>query len=96
MIDYEPAVGVRGAPQRSCGFTAASLQERSPMDSDFLFAQPSVLAGIASIIDITGSFDQYNTTTLADELALRADWEIVGNDLRTAKDVVTAELSTTR
>jgi hypothetical protein len=55
--------------------------------SDYLFARPSFLAGIARLFDFWGLFDSYNysrTPEVADAKAIRADWLTVGNDLRWA------------
>lgn len=55
--------------------------------SDFLFAQPRLLFAIGSILNLSGHFAEYNqsrTPEEADARATRADWETVGNDLRSA------------
>lgn len=55
--------------------------------SDYLFAHPSFLSGVGRVLDIGGTFDAYNdspTPEKADERALRADWQAVGNDLGAA------------
>ena len=52
--------------------------------TDFLFAQPSWISGIARVLDLFGVFDSYNesrTTAEADSRAMYADWRIVGQDL---------------
>lgn len=57
---------------------------RDVVTSDFLFAQPSVLSGIARLLDLWGTFDVYNvsrTAQEADARALRCDWAVVGHDL---------------
>ena len=57
------------------------------MSSDFLFAMPSFLRGAASVLDIGGTLTEYNvsrTPEEADAKALRADWQMVGQDLRLA------------
>ena len=53
--------------------------------SDFLFAQPSFLEGMARTLDIGGTLDVYNTSPSgdeADEAALLADWFAVGDSIR--------------
>lgn len=57
------------------------------MGSDFLFAVPSFLRGVASALDIGGTFVEYNQSSSpqeADAKALQSDWVMVGNDLRDA------------
>ena len=67
------------------------------MKTDFLFAQPSFLIGIARLVDICGLMDDYNqsrTEQEADARGLYSDWRITGEDLlralQTAKDEDTA------
>ncbi|MBI4266932.1 MAG: hypothetical protein HY668_01020 [Chloroflexi bacterium] len=55
--------------------------------SDFLFARPSFLEGVARIMDFGNTLNEYNyseSDEAADEIALRMDWAIVGDDLRDA------------
>ena len=54
--------------------------------SDFLFAQPSATSGVARLIDLCGTFDQYNESIDADALALSSDWYVLGDDLFEAID----------
>lgn len=52
-----------------------------------LFASPSFLSGLARIWDWSGAMNVYNrdtTPTEADYEAIRSDWAIVGEDMRTA------------
>ena len=67
--------------------------------SDFLFATPSFLEGLARILDLGGTLNEYNYSESdeeADEIALWMDWAVVGTDLRNAiKAVKTQEPSTT-
>jgi hypothetical protein len=56
-------------------------------NSDFLFARPSFLGGMARIFDFGGTLKIYNDSpngAIADEKALRADWKAVGDCLRSA------------
>ena len=53
----------------------------------YLFARPSVLGGMARILDFGGTLNEYNTSSSpeqADTLALWSDWLAVGDDLRWA------------
>ncbi|QTX33237.1 hypothetical protein KAR29_04910 [Aminithiophilus ramosus] len=55
--------------------------------SDFLFATPSFLRGMASVLDMGDTLSVFNTTdTLndADSRATAADWQAVGQDIRKA------------
>lgn len=53
--------------------------------SDFLFARPSFVEGIARVADFHGTLQRYNTSSdsdYADLRAIYADWEAVGKDMR--------------
>ena len=55
--------------------------------TDFLFARPSVLEGVARIFDFGNTLNEYNSAQseeIADEIALRMDWVAVGDYLRSA------------
>lgn len=52
--------------------------------SDFLFARPSFIGGMARVIDIGSTLNMYNesgNSKEADFRAMRQDWEAVGSDL---------------
>ena len=52
--------------------------------TDFLFAQPSFASGAARVLDLWGSFDDYNISESpleADGKAIASDWLIVGQEL---------------
>ncbi len=54
--------------------------------TDFLFARPSFLSGVAKVLDLFGTFTRYNSSTTPDEAdsrAIAADWGVVGQDLQT-------------
>lgn len=53
----------------------------------FLFARPSLLVGVAQIIDFGNTlfvYNESNTPSQADYMATKSDWIAVGEDLRTA------------
>lgn len=53
----------------------------------FLFANPSLVDGLARLVDLGCTFDQYNESTTpvaADLRALTQDWSTVGDHLRAA------------
>jgi hypothetical protein len=55
--------------------------------TDFLFAMPCPLFGVARLIDLGAQFDSYNVSATpeeADALALLCDLRIVGKDFRVA------------
>ncbi len=55
--------------------------------ADFLFAQPSAIAGVARFFDFAGVFDDYNVSANEGEADLKAvytDWVCVGDAFRTA------------
>lgn len=57
------------------------------MNSDFLFATPSLLSGIGRAFDLWGCFEDSNDSPSAevvDERALYSDWRMVGEDLVSA------------
>ena len=55
--------------------------------SDFLFARPSFLRGMGSVLNIGAVGKIYNYSDSieeADMKALQSDWKIIGNDMRKA------------
>ena len=67
------------------------------IQSDFLFAQPSLASGIARNLDLWGDFDDYNrsdTPSEADAKAIAADWLVVGQDMYDAIEEQGSELET--
>lgn len=52
-----------------------------------LFTQPSFWAGSARVMDLFGAGTRYNTYPTAQEAdarALKRDWEVVGQDIKSA------------
>jgi hypothetical protein len=52
--------------------------------TDFLYARPSFLEGLARVIDFGNILQEYNTSStpeVADERAIRADWNAIGDDM---------------
>lgn len=52
--------------------------------SSFLFADPSFIGGLATVLDIGGTLTEYNESNSpeeADMRAIRSDWTSVGEDL---------------
>lgn len=55
--------------------------------TDFLYASPSFLEGIARLFDLGGTLNEYNgapTTRYADGYAIGMDWYVVGRDIQKA------------
>lgn len=55
--------------------------------TDFLYARPSFTEGVARLLDFGNFLNEYNTSPSEEEAdlrALRADWYVVGDDLRGA------------
>jgi hypothetical protein len=53
----------------------------------YLFARPSFLEGLARILDLSGSLQEYNYSKSgeqADARAISSDWEMIGEDIRTS------------
>lgn len=56
-------------------------------DTSFLFATPSFIEGLSRTLDLGATLDEYNasiTSEQADFLALKNDWEVIGNDFTNA------------
>jgi hypothetical protein len=52
--------------------------------ASILFARPSIAEGAARILDFADLLSEYNsslTPAQADDLALRADWRAIGDDV---------------
>lgn len=55
--------------------------------TDYLYAHPSFLGGMARCLDLGDTLTEYNqalTGEQADLLAMKADWMAVGEDFRVA------------
>ena len=55
--------------------------------TDYLYARPSFLSGVARLFDFFGLFTRYNfsrTEEEADAKALYSDWRAIGQDLALA------------
>ena len=70
--------------------------------SSFLFARPSLIEGIARIMDMRGTLNEYNasdTGAVADAIAIWMDWRMIGQDIHGAMGAFseeTMEVSTIR
>ena len=61
--------------------------EEKDVRTDFLVARPSFWTGLGRVLDLWGTFDDYNlspTTEEADMRALYSDWRMTGQDIRDA------------
>jgi hypothetical protein len=66
---------------------------------DLLHPRPSFLTGAARVLDLGGTLTEFRLRErpaepqpAADYLALKSDWEAVGNDIRAAIAVVAREV----
>jgi hypothetical protein len=63
-------------------------------ETDFLFARPSFVGGMASVLDLGATLVVYNqseTPKEADAKAIKCDWEVTGNDIKNSMDKFTEE-----
>ena len=57
--------------------------------TDMLFARPSFASGAARVLDLGGTFDDYNRSRSEDDADMRAlqgDWAAVGSDMHAVID----------
>ncbi len=95
----EPATAgeMRVSLSRSRGKEVAAIRMSSC--TDFLYARPSIIEGIARLLDFGNILNEYNrsrTSQEADIRALRADWYVVGDDLRRAYEEFAEECARER
>ena len=63
--------------------------------SDYLFAQPSYLSGVARLLDLGGIYDDYNTSAsplIAEETAMMADALATARDIFSARQAMEVEV----
>lgn len=59
------------------------------MSSDFLYATPKFITGVARILDFGRTLNEYNTSDSENEAdlnALYSDWSMTGQDIQGAID----------
>jgi len=64
--------------------------------SDFTFAMPSFIGGMASVLDIGSTLVVYNESRSPEEAdyhAIESDWKITGNDISSAMSSFNIESS---
>ena len=57
------------------------------MYTNYLFADPNFILGVAKVIDLSGSLNEYNyaiTPEMGDNFATMSDWLSVGGDIISA------------
>lgn len=62
--------------------------------TDFLFSTPSFTSGIGSVINIAGNYYEFNTSETgldADEIALKNDFNMIGQDIKQSLDSIILE-----
>ncbi|HOC93882.1 MAG TPA: hypothetical protein PKH33_16160 [bacterium] len=55
--------------------------------TDYLYAKPSFLGGMARVLDLGGTLKEYNSSSSSEEADARAissDWKMVGKDIKAA------------
>lgn len=66
--------------------------------TDYLFAHPGFLCGMARALDLGDTLTEYNRSLSeeeADFIAMESDWMAVGDDIRNAIGALDAETETT-
>jgi hypothetical protein len=66
------------------------LTKKKEYYTDYLFSKSSFIDGLGSILDLSGSYYDFNYSNSwqeADSKAIKNDWGMVGNDIRDAKKV---------
>lgn len=61
----------------------------------FLFARPSLLEGMARVVDLGGTLNEYNFSldeSQADRLALKADMAALRVDIAAAREILRSEI----
>ena len=64
-------------------------KKKKQYKTDFLLPKNNFLIGIGSVLNITGSYFDYNYSNSdmeADFIALTSDWHNIGNDIRKSKE----------
>ena len=62
--------------------------------TDYIYARPSFLEGVARIMDIGGTLNEYNYASdgqQADAIAIWSDWAVIGQDMYTAMGIYREE-----
>jgi hypothetical protein len=65
------------------------------MSRYFLFARPTFWSGIARVVDLGATLNEYNYSASprrADYYAIRSDWNVVGDDISEALNKYKDEL----
>ncbi len=63
-------------------------------ETDYLFARPSFIGGMSSVLDLGATLQVYNnspSTNIADARAIMSDWVMTGNDIHSAISLFTEE-----
>jgi hypothetical protein len=92
------AIDIHASPARrrssSSPFIAEVKTAGRAVQSDFLYASPTFLVGMASSLDLFGVFERFNTSRTsaeADLLALICDRRVVRDDIRNGVQKVLRE-----
>ena len=63
--------------------------------TDYLYARPSFLEGMARLVDVGGTLSEYNDSPdgqIADAEAMWMDWAVVGQDMCHALEIYESQL----
>ncbi len=64
--------------------------------TDFLCASSTFVRGFGSVLNLRGSFYDYNRSNSPDEIAIAHDWRMIGQDLRDALEKAEREFRNLR
>lgn len=81
-------------PTRSERMSTQRVNTLRPIAADFILGSPSLLSGLARLVDFGCAFDAYNyseTPEEADTRAMLADWLAVGFDISDAIEKLESE-----
>lgn len=62
--------------------------------SDFLFPKSTFIVGMGSVLNIGGNYFEFNSSNSdleADLFAMRNDWECVGNEIKSASEILSSQ-----
>jgi hypothetical protein len=85
-VEKKKSVSIKNKAQKGTAGMNASHRRTA---TDFLFARPSFVSGMARLVDFGCVFDHYNNSRSPVEADVRAsvsDWLSVGDDIQAAVD----------
>src|SRR5882724_807268 len=76
------SLGHRSALKIKAKFNALNKMNR--IKTDFLCTSSSFLTGLGSVLNLNGQHHVYNSCDNPDEIAIAADWRMIGQDIKDA------------